>query len=1362
MPPRFDPSAYTVGWVCAIKDEVTASRAFLDEEHEQPPRRQNDNNVYIVGAMGEHKVVIAFPGAGSYGPDAIAHTVANMVRTFRNIRIGLMVGMGGAAPSAPDLKDPLNDIRLGDVVVSEPKGNYTSHNNQGGVLQYDKGRWKDDAFEIRSHMNKPPKILLAAMKLLQSDHDIGRGKMVDYYEDIRHKSSALQSWGFRFPGRELDRLYKPDFPHGEGNDCTDCALEGLEKRLDRETDEPVVHYGIIASASAMMRSPVYRDYLRDAWGVRCFETEAAGLMNDLPCVVIKGIASYSDGHKYDHWQRYAAAMAAAYAKDLLRVMPPEEPCSTGANSQIDKDLSWKLREVESRLTKIDEMVSDNHNETMLNWLDDFPYHSKNTYRLDKRHPGTVQWLLDSEPFQSWYRAKGQTLLCLGIPGSGKTIAAATIIEYINRHKIYNNPGHALAFAFVEFDLAMQERTPNLIASLLNQLAQQDSQVMQELKALYGRHSARRTEPSTREMIDALCSMSSDRQTYVVIDALDEIEIPPAALARFLSELFRIQDSTGLNLLATSRFVPDIETLFRERDNCSFLEIQAMDDDVRRYIQGNLIYLPAFVIRDQSMADRILEVITRAASGMFLFARLCLDSLRDQVSPRRMHQALTELSNNADLQKMAYEKTMKRIESHLPNLRDLAIHALSWIFSAGRPLRMSELQHALAIQIGSHSFDKEDVVDASLIVSVCAGIISVDKESEVVQLVHHTAQGFFDNFLKEWFPDGHRVIAEACLTYLSYDWATSQDAAAMVSQYPLYCYTAQYWEYHARLGPVADEAVLRLFQSNEKVALYAQHMPLSNRCSPEMELENRKAITGLHLAAYFGLVNIAKVLVEKGGNLNAKDSWGRNVFAWAAEFGSKDFFECFHDYACHWHDVDNSGMTPLQLALSNGHTHVARYLENRHGSPGTEKVSTSEAELMCEARMGNQHSVEALLRQGVSADCRQGSRTPLVVAAIGGHLAVGKALLEYGADPNMSDWYGRTPLHHAVRRGREEFVKFLLDHGAGLNLKDNNGDTPLRRALVKRCDPVLRLLLDYKPQLDSQDKYGSTALIEAVDLCSDETFNVLLHSGPDLNIKNRKGVTALIRAALRRKVEKTRLLLASKPQIDLRDETGATALIHAARNGCYEIVDALVHSGAHLDIEDNEGQTALLWAMRNDHTSVAALLIDSGANVETTADKEGLFPLLWAVQRSCGNIVRQLILKGADVNRRDANGTTALIWSCCYSVTDCVRSLLESGAQLDMQDSLGRTALMWAAESCQNEKVDMLLESGADWRVRDLEGQTAVSYARQHSSFDECQYKRERIIQSLLRYGAVCETEVGKASQSDDGTVCEDQVLSGSE
>jgi len=113
---------YTVGWVCVLPCELNASRALLDEEHERLQPGEKDDNNYLLGRMGKHNVVIAFPG--TCGLNAAAQTATNMVRTFRSIRFGLMVGVGGGAPKPPDPEDPLRDIRLGDVVVSAPKGNH--------------------------------------------------------------------------------------------------------------------------------------------------------------------------------------------------------------------------------------------------------------------------------------------------------------------------------------------------------------------------------------------------------------------------------------------------------------------------------------------------------------------------------------------------------------------------------------------------------------------------------------------------------------------------------------------------------------------------------------------------------------------------------------------------------------------------------------------------------------------------------------------------------------------------------------------------------------------------------------------------------------------------------------------------------------------------------------------------------------------------------------------------------------------------------------------------------------------------------------------------------------------------------------
>jgi nucleoside phosphorylase len=311
-----NPEEYTIGWICALPTEHTAACLFLDEEHGQPDPDHiatGDNNAYELGVMAGHKVVIAVLPQGEYGTTTAATVATDMLRSFPNIKVGLMVGVGGGAPTTN------NDIRLGDVVVSSPK------DGRGGVYQYDYGkRIQGQDFKPTGHLNQPPAIVLTAMALLASRYE-RKGNQIDMTVDaILERNPRLKK---KYGRSEIDKLYASDFLHPCDDDCEgscDTHPSNLVNRRPREEDEdnPAVHFGTIASGNSLMKDAVMRDALAGE-GVLCFEMEAAGLANRFPCLVVRGICDYSDTHKNKRWQGYAAMTAAAYTKDLLKVMLPK-------------------------------------------------------------------------------------------------------------------------------------------------------------------------------------------------------------------------------------------------------------------------------------------------------------------------------------------------------------------------------------------------------------------------------------------------------------------------------------------------------------------------------------------------------------------------------------------------------------------------------------------------------------------------------------------------------------------------------------------------------------------------------------------------------------------------------------------------------------------------------------------------------------------------------------------------------------------------------------------------------------------------------------------------------------------------------
>ncbi|RVD80592.1 uncharacterized protein DFL_008487 [Arthrobotrys flagrans] len=277
---RLDVREYTVGWVCALPIEHAAAAMMLDEEHEDPPHSINEDNIYTLGRILSHNVVIVCLPAGLTGTASATAAAVEMKLKFPRIQFGLLVGVGGGVPIA-------TDIRLGDVVVSEPH----PQNTNGGVVQYDFGKRSHNGFFRTGFLNRPPQHLLDAVSKLKDNHIMGKNTVPN------HLAAATSLPVFARQNAGEDILFKPTYIHVEGMTCENCSKEEIIQRVPRFGQDFVIHYGTIASGNSLIRDAQTRDRLSSQLGgVICFEMEAAGLMNHFPCLVIRAERSITTLH----------------------------------------------------------------------------------------------------------------------------------------------------------------------------------------------------------------------------------------------------------------------------------------------------------------------------------------------------------------------------------------------------------------------------------------------------------------------------------------------------------------------------------------------------------------------------------------------------------------------------------------------------------------------------------------------------------------------------------------------------------------------------------------------------------------------------------------------------------------------------------------------------------------------------------------------------------------------------------------------------------------------------------------------------------------------------------------------------------
>ena len=424
---------------------------------------------------------------------------------------------------------------------------------------------------------------------------------------------------------------------------------------------------------------------------------------------------------------------------------------------------------------------------------------------------------------------------------------------------------------------------------------------------------------------------------------------------------------------------------------------------------------------------------------FLAARLHLESLTSKTNRRAVKKALHELPTTLYGN---YDDAMERIKQQ--PTKELALRVLLWIVYAARPLRLGELQHAIAIdelEADDRSISEESLTPPSIFINACAGMIKIDEASNIIGLVHKTTQEYFDQNGPKLFPHGQSDIGIRCLKYLSLEvfsegaCKTDQLYKSRLSENVLLEYAAQNLGYHMHgmVEHTLNSLKLDFFLDENKLSCATQVL-FADR-PPRTSAETfPRSFCGVHYAAYFGLKDILRsLLVNPKFNPDTSDSYGRTPLSWAAGNGHEAVVKLLLEmYNVDADSKDYHSQTPLSYAAENGYETIIKLLMETGKVDVDSRNYNGRTPFSWAAENGHEAMVKLLLDTGkVDVDSKGGlyDQTPLSLAAKYGHEAVVTLLLKTcKVDVDLRDRLHETPLSWAVRNGHEAVVKLLLDTG----------------------------------------------------------------------------------------------------------------------------------------------------------------------------------------------------------------------------------------------------------------------------------------------------------------------------------------------
>ncbi|KAJ5740916.1 Pfs NACHT and Ankyrin domain protein [Penicillium malachiteum] len=1276
-----NPDSYAIAWIAALPIERAAAEAMLDEEHAAPKdftRHQTDANVYTWGRVGEHNIVIASLAAEDYGTTSATTTASNLLASLPSIRVGLLVGIGGGIARPNEGVD----IRLGDIVISQPSG------TTGGVCQYDLIKAKSgDKRERKGFLGRPPTVLLKALASIQANHERKDSKVPCFLQEMLEKNPKMkkrsrQSPGYIHQGFENDRLFKASCDHVPGTDCRGCDTADEVQRDPRDTIDPEIHYGTIASGNTLVKDAATRDRIFADLGEDCicFEMEASGLMNHFPCLVIRGICDYADSHKNDRWQRYASATSAAYAKEFLAYVPATEVQETKrvlevlqlVQQQID---SMQQTTIATKATT-DSIRSNLHTDEIKRWLCPPDPSSNANHARALRYEGTGAWLLESPVFQSWHSGSRQQLWLHGLAGCGKSVLSTTVID----HLAEENNSLILSF-FFDFNDVAKQTLDGMLRSLAFQLYHGGVGSAHHLDALFQAHRNGSDQPATKALWGIVFRMLEEkRKLSIILDALDESKTRDDVL-EWIKGIVSGPDLDHVQLLLTSRpeleFVRDIPLLIG-RESCLPLDTQAVNSDIRSWVSAQLIQRRDFT--EKALSQHILEEIQRqvgdGADGMFRWAFCQLDSLARCRHEADLEKALTSLPRNLN---ETYSRMMDSIPAELKND---SIRLLQFLVHSKRPLKVAEAKEVIATKIENKSegFNtKRRLFCDNDILAYCPSLVTVvqatDKE---LHLAHFSVKEYLLGEYQFNITTASICIMKACLTYLT---DIDGNEKSIKEKFPMARYAAEIWTNHAAFALASEDIgqmIVRFLTTEETfqrwTRLYQPDMSWKTEPGPARGSK-------LYYACLEGLFKPARDLVSKGADVNTQGGFFGNALQAASSNGHQEIVNLLLEKGA---DVNAQGGeygNALQAASLDGHQEIVNLLLEKGADVNAQGGEYGNA-LQAASLDGHQEIVNLLLDKGADVNTQGGLYgNALQAASSNGHQGIVNLLLEKGAKVNVQGGKYGNALQAASSSGHREIVKLLLEKGGEYG-------NALQAASSNGYQEIVNLLLEKGADVNAQSgEYGSA--LQAASLNGyQEIVNLLLEKGADVNAQGGFFGNALQAASSSGHREIVKLLL------EKGGEYG-NALQAASSNGYQEIVNLLLEKGADVNTQGGFFGNALQAASSNGYQEIVNLLLEKGADVNAQGSRYGN-----ALQAASSNghqeIVNLLLEKGADVNTQGGFFGNALQAASSHSYQEIVNLLLEKGANVNTQGGFFGNALQAASSNGHQEIVNLLLEKGGEY------------------------------------------------------------------